>query len=62
MKGATPSSRLGIGEYGRRLGGSSNILRIIFIEINSDRSLSMDSNCILIALFKLVFFFFFFFV
>ena len=57
-KRATPSSHSGIGEYGRRLGGSSNLLRIIFfIEINSDISLGMDSNCILVALFELVFFF-----
>ena len=31
----------------------------IFIEINPDISLGMDLNCILVALFGLVFFFFF---
>ena len=56
MKRVTPSSRSGIGEYGRGLGGSSNLLQIIFfIEINLDRSLGMDSNCILVALFRLFF-------
>ena len=60
MKRATPFSRSGIREYGRRLRGLSNLLQIIFfIEINPDRSLDMDLNCIRVALFRLVFFFFF---
>ena len=32
MKRATPSYRSGIGEYGKRLGGSSNLLQIIFLD------------------------------
>ena len=58
-KRATLSFRSGIGEYGRRLRGSSNLLRIIFFEINPDRSLGMHSNYILVTLFGLFFFFFF---
>ena len=56
-KRVTPFSHSGIGEYGRRLGGSCNLLQIIFffIEINPDRSLGMDSNYILVALFGLIF-------
>ena len=38
------------------VGGSSNLLRIIYIEINSNISLGMDSNCILVALFRFFFF------
>ena len=55
-KRATLSSRSGIGEYGEGLEGRVICYKsFFFIEINLDRSLGMDSNCILVALFRLFF-------
>ena len=55
MKRATPSFVLALGNTVESLEGQAIYCESIFIEINPDLSLGMDSNCIFVALFGLFF-------
>ena len=48
---------LALGNTVEGLDGGAICCKSFFIEINPDRSLGMDSKCILVALFRLFFFF-----